>query len=132
MRFFATLFSVASLAIASTLADIVIPEGYWIEEVYPTPHPPKMAGDLPNGPLLNATWECGKKYWGVLYSYELTGYRWDNVTEKQIKSACNAGNAAMTRWKFRSWDREACGFDWKGRKYCTGNYTEWHATVSIP
>ncbi|GAB7324243.1 hypothetical protein MBLNU13_g07596t1 [Cladosporium sp. NU13] len=68
-----------------------------------------MAEDLPNGPLLNATLDCEKKYKGVLYQYNIRGYRWDEHTEKQIKAACNAGNAAMTKWEFESWEVRDCG-----------------------
>ena len=131
MRFTAALFSVALLGIPSTLADIVIPEGYWIKEIHPVPHPPKMAGDLPNGPLLNAALDCKKNYKGVYYSYDLRGHRWDGVTEKQIKAACNAGDAAMTKWVFHSWDSSECWLDWNGNESCTPAYTAWHATVSI-
>lgn len=132
MRFIAALLSVACLAIASTRADIVIPEGYWIKEVYPVPHPPNMAGDLPDGPLLNATWKCTKETKPFEYWYDLRGKRWDGVTEKQIKAAFNTGSAMMSHWRFVSWNGTECGSDWEGKKYCTGNYTEWHATSSIP
>lgn len=132
MRFIAALVSIVSLAITSTRAEIAIPEGYWIKEVYPVLHPSKMAGDLPNGPLLNATLDCERKYKGVFYSYNIRGYRWDGITEKQIKAACNAGLASMTKWKFESWEVRDCGYDWNGNDYCVQNATMWHATVSTP
>ena len=123
MRFIALLFSIVFPAITSTLVEIAIPEGHWIREVYPVPRSPKMAGDLPSGPLLNATLDCEKQYKGVFYQYHIRGYRWDEVTEKHIKPAGNAGNAAMTKWEFVSWEVIDCGHDRNGNDYCTEGTT---------
>ena len=117
------------------MAEIVLSEGYWMKQVLPVRHPPRVARNLP-GPLLNATLDC-KKWYNLPseYFYDIRGSRWDGITEKQIKAACNAGNALMTDWQFESWTRPDCGLDWVAnevKEVCTpNNITEWYASVSI-
>lgn len=132
MRFNAALLATALMAATSTLAEITIPEGYWLKKVTPVPHPPKVAWFLP-GPLLNATLDCKKRYLPADIWYDIRGTHWDGVTEKQIKAACNAGNALMTDWVFESKQVQHCTYDMKAQRHCTDEWhTEWYATVSYP
>jgi hypothetical protein len=100
MRFLAAVFSLVTLVITYTLADIVNPEGYWVKGIWPVPRElqSKAAINNPNTPLLNAILDCYKAPGALWYEYEPRGYRWDGVSEKEIKAAANAGKAAMSKW----------------------------------
>jgi hypothetical protein len=108
MHFLAPILTTFLLASTSTQA-LKLPEGYSIIEVIPIDPEDmyKEAKGNPHVPLINATIRCGRNYNVFWEGYELEGYGWDGVSEKQLKNAAKQGGK-MTFWEFESWEENSC------------------------
>ena len=132
MHFLTPLLTTLALASTSTQA-LKLPEGYSIIEVIPIDPEDmyKEAKGNPHVPLINATIRCGRNYQVLMEVYELEGYGWDGVSEKQLRKAADEGGV-MTGWKFKSWGASDCDPDVDAENgTCVRKEAGWKARVSL-
>lgn len=132
MHFLTPLITNLLFASTSTRA-LKLPEGFSIIEVIPIDPEDmyKEAEGNPHVPLINATLRCGREYTPFCEGYELEGYGWAGVSEKQLKNAAKQGGL-MSSWDFESWEENECD----SREFvrepskCPIRPAGWRATVS--
>lgn len=128
MNLLAILFA-SLLAMTSVLADLPLPDGYWVSKVEPVPKEYQLdiAKENPHVPLLNATIDCSKAHYPFWKEIYILGNHWPGVTEKMVRSIVTG---AVTHWKWTSWERQKC-FPYQEGEYCTEDAPGFRLSVSL-